>query len=284
MARRPRKRRGESFEGVEAQGVVAGKIPPPESYAGGQDNPPRRPPPVSEPITDAGWMAHAAAQRTPDPSTWSQDANLAHWTAVETAARQRQLRAGIMAMDPAGPENVAVSAEPASTAPTTEGLAPTGVAGGFPSALPALKGVSAEAGAGEIVGVSVIVPPQEQPPQSTGSNVSLSGAMHIGASSMAGAGGLTANAEVHPAAAAIGRNLAASVIDNRRAAQGLLEATQAKIAELRDARSNDADLIDFLEWLASGLSNLVEYLDRAIAQPGSEPMFLGWRAKLPVIY
>jgi hypothetical protein len=50
---------------------------------------------------------------------------------------------------------------------------------------------------------------------------------------------------------------------------------------LRDRRSNDPDageLIDFLEWLATDLSRLVESLDRAIAQP--EPMFLGHAAEI----
>ncbi len=74
------------------------------------------------------------------------------------------------------------------------------------------------------------------------------------------------------------RGLAANTIENRRAAQALLEATQAAIAELRDKRLNDPDtgeMIDFLDWLAMGLSELVENLDRAIADPASEPMFLG---------
>ena len=46
---------------------------------------------------------------------------------------------------------------------------------------------------------------------------------------------------------------------------------------MRDARRNDsetADLIEFLEWLAQGLTELGENIDRAIANP-SEPMFLG---------
>jgi hypothetical protein len=34
-------------------------------------------------------------------------------------------------------------------------------------------------------------------------------------------------------------------------------------------------LIEFLKWLAIELSKIVENIERAIAQPGSEPMFLG---------
>jgi hypothetical protein len=82
----------------------------------------------------------------------------------------------------------------------------------------------------------------------------------------------------------IGRNLAAHAVESRAAAQALHQATQHQIADLRDKRSNDPDvveLIDFLEWLATGLSQLAETLDRAIAQPGlDEPMFLGNAAKI----
>jgi hypothetical protein len=89
---------------------------------------------------------------------------------------------------------------------------------------------------------------------------------------------LTADAEVIPAAKrVIVGNLAANTLDSRTAAQALLQATHAKIAELRDARLNDpetANLIEFLEWLAQGLARLVDNLDCAIAQP-TEPMFLG---------
>ncbi len=77
-------------------------------------------------------------------------------------------------------------------------------------------------------------------------------------------------------------NLATNAPDNRAAAQALLQATQTKITELREARSNDretADLIDFLEWLARGPSELVENLDRVIANP-SEPMFLETAGKI----
>jgi hypothetical protein len=89
--------------------------------------------------------------------------------------------------------------------------------------------------------------------------------------------------ELHAADLVVGaerftRGLAANTIENRRAAQALLEATQTAIAKLRDKRSNDPDtgeLIDFLDWLAMGLTTLVENLDRAIAEPASEPMFLG---------
>ena len=76
----------------------------------------------------------------------------------------------------------------------------------------------------------------------------------------------------------IRRNLAANTIENRAAAQAPLQATQAQIASLRDKRSNNpgtGELINFLEWLANGLTALVENLDRAIAEPGSERIFLG---------
>lgn len=96
-----------------------------------------------------------------------------------------------------------------------------------------------------------------------------------------GAGSLAANADVASAqrrvTTTITANLAANLPDNRAIAHGLLQVTQAKIAELREARLNDpetASLIKLLEWLAKGLTQLVENLDRAIAQP-SEPMFLG---------
>jgi hypothetical protein len=90
-------------------------------------------------------------------------------------------------------------------------------------------------------------------------------------------------AETPTVVVTITRKLAANTIENRRAAQALLEATQAAIAELRDKRSNDPDteeLIDFLDWLAMGLSALVKNLDRAIAEPASEPMFSGMAGKI----
>jgi hypothetical protein len=94
---------------------------------------------------------------------------------------------------------------------------------------------------------------------------------------------LTGNADVVAVRrSVIKQNLAANTADNRTAAQALLQATQAKIAELRDARLNDpetADLIKFLEWLAQGLTQLVDNLDCAIAQP-AEPMFLGTAADI----
>ena len=95
---------------------------------------------------------------------------------------------------------------------------------------------------------------------------------------LGGSGDLFAAADLVVRAEIYRRGLAANTIENRRAAQALLEATQAAIDELRDKRLNDPDtgeLIDFLDWLAMGLSELVEILDRAIADPASEPMFLG---------
>jgi hypothetical protein len=103
-----------------------------------------------------------------------------------------------------------------------------------------------------------------------------------GAAAFAGGGNLVANADVLPAKKLVTQNLAANTADNLAAAQVLLHATQAKIAELRDARLNDSettDLIKFLEWLAQGLTQLVDNLDRAIAQP-TEPMFLGTAADI----
>jgi hypothetical protein len=98
---------------------------------------------------------------------------------------------------------------------------------------------------------------------------------------LAGAGGMSVNADVVSPQTrirtTIATNLAANLADNRVVAQGLLQRTQVKITELRDARLNDretADLIEFLEWLAQGLAELGENIDRAIANP-SEPMFLG---------
>ena len=103
---------------------------------------------------------------------------------------------------------------------------------------------------------------------------------HSGAA-LEASGSLAANADVlradRRAITTITQNLAANTSENQVIAQGLLQVTQAKIAELRDARLNDretADLIQFLEWLARGLTELVENLDRAIADP-SEPIFLG---------
>jgi hypothetical protein len=94
---------------------------------------------------------------------------------------------------------------------------------------------------------------------------------------------LTGNADVVAARrSVIERNLAANTADNRAAAPALLQATQVKIAELHDARLNDpetADLIKFLEWLAQGLTRLLDNLDRAIAQP-TEPVFLGTAADI----
>jgi hypothetical protein len=81
-----------------------------------------------------------------------------------------------------------------------------------------------------------------------------------------------------PRIVTIEQNLRANLAESRDVAQVLLDATRTTIAELRDARRNDeaaAELIDFLEWLANGLADLVENLDRAIAEPASEPMFLG---------
>src|SRR5262249_58284737 len=96
-----------------------------------------------------------------------------------------------------------------------------------------------------------------------------------------GTGSLAASADVASAkrrvTTTIAANLAANLPDNRTVAKGLLQATQIKITELRDARRNDretTDLIEFLEWLAQGLTELGENIDRAIANP-SEPMFLG---------
>jgi hypothetical protein len=69
------------------------------------------------------------------------------------------------------------------------------------------------------------------------------------------AGHLVADAQTY------GRGFAADTIANRRAVQALLEGTQAKIAELREERLNDpgtGELIDFLDWLAKGLSALVD--------------------------
>jgi hypothetical protein len=88
---------------------------------------------------------------------------------------------------------------------------------------------------------------------------------------------LAANAEVVRAEKVIAQNLAANTAGNRAAAQALLRATQVTITELREARLNDpatADLVEFLEWLAQGLTRLVDNLDRAIAQP-AEPLLLG---------
>jgi hypothetical protein len=88
---------------------------------------------------------------------------------------------------------------------------------------------------------------------------------------------LAANAEVVRAEKVIAQNLAANTAGNRAGAQAPLRATQVKITELRDARLNDPateDLVEFLEWLAQGLTRLVDNLDRAIAQP-AEPLFLG---------
>ena len=87
----------------------------------------------------------------------------------------------------------------------------------------------------------------------------------------------TSVGEINSAIATIRANLAANLTENRAVAEGLFVATRIKIAELRDARLNDdetADVIEFLEWLAQGLTTLRENLDRAIANP-SEPMFLG---------
>jgi len=100
---------------------------------------------------------------------------------------------------------------------------------------------------------------------------------HAAESTFAGAGNLAANAEVVRAEKVIAQNLAANTAGNRAGAQALLRATQVKITELRDARLNDPateDLVEFLEWLAQGLTRLVDNLDRAIAQP-AEPLFLG---------
>jgi hypothetical protein len=76
----------------------------------------------------------------------------------------------------------------------------------------------------------------------------------------------------------IEQNLRTNLGDSRRAAHVLLDATRATITDLQDKRLNDpgaADLIEFLDWLANGLADLIDNLDRAIADPASEPMFLG---------
>ena len=105
---------------------------------------------------------------------------------------------------------------------------------------------------------------------------------------------MTAETQLRPAAVLVaadlvvgaetfGRGLAANTLENRRAAQALLEATRIAAVKLRDQRSNDPDtgeLIDFLDWLATGLSELVKNLDLAIAEPASEPMFLGLAGKI----
>jgi hypothetical protein len=80
----------------------------------------------------------------------------------------------------------------------------------------------------------------------------------------------------------ITENLVANTSGNRAIAQRLVQETEAKLAELRDARRNDdesARLIEFLEWLARELTRLLENLDRAIADP-LEPIFLGRAAEI----
>jgi hypothetical protein len=81
-----------------------------------------------------------------------------------------------------------------------------------------------------------------------------------------------------PRIVTIEQNLLANLADSRDVVQVLLDATRTTIAKLREARRNDeaaAELIDFLEWLANGLADLLENLDRAIAEPVSERMFVG---------
>jgi hypothetical protein len=79
------------------------------------------------------------------------------------------------------------------------------------------------------------------------------------------------------------RNLGANTTQNNLAtAEIMLQATRQQI-DLRKG-SNDPDvrdLIDFLEWLANGLSDLVDTLRCAVARSDAdEPTFLGEAAKI----
>jgi hypothetical protein len=66
-------------------------------------------------------------------------------------------------------------------------------------------------------------------------------------------------------------------------ARVLLREARSYIADLRDERRGGpevTDLLDLLEWLANGLSELVESLDHAIAKPGSDPILLETASKI----
>jgi hypothetical protein len=96
-------------------------------------------------------------------------------------------------------------------------------------------------------------------------------------------GAFETDAKLEVGVQSIRRSLALNTTDNRDAVQALLEATHAQIAKIHDERSNDPDvrdLVDFLEELAKGLSELVTNLDRAIADPNAAPMFLGTAGKI----
>jgi hypothetical protein len=79
------------------------------------------------------------------------------------------------------------------------------------------------------------------------------------------------------------QNLGANTAQNNLStAELMLKATQRQIDLLRGRNDPDArDLIDFLEWLAKGLSELVSNLRSAVTQQGSgEPIFQGAAAKI----
>ena len=101
---------------------------------------------------------------------------------------------------------------------------------------------------------------------------------HSVSAALAGAGGVTVNADAlhgdRRAITTITQNLATNTFEIRDAVRALVQATQAQIKQLEEKRLNDpetAELIEFLKDRWQLNYQIVENIERAIAQPGSEP-------------
>jgi hypothetical protein len=126
------------------------------------------------------------------------------------------------------------------------------------------------------------IPPSAQEPDSAPRTVQLearAAARTWGAGGINTAAPATTDEPRFTVSTTILGNLGANTADNLAAAENLLQATGQQLESLKAKGSNDPDvrdLIDFLEWLAKGLSELVDNLRRAVAQPSSDkPIFLG---------